>query len=203
MSRGDLLVDSQSWEWDIVSSWRGMTARIWCFHFVHCCPCKRKFKGAVPQDFWLQVSWISFHQAPEYLVRAVSNLFKNLPQVSLTLVTNLQRWPAAHMFFQICKFLGSIRNCNSGNFWDIRVPKFQICKFCWWASLQIFHRKTERIKHLFLKFPLCAADFSLLNLPKGKSLGRSKPATSSYAQAPQHTVWDYFYYIQALLNCLL
>ncbi len=27
----------------------------------------------------------------------------------------------------------------------------------------------------------CAADFSLLNLPKGKSLGRSKPATSSYA----------------------
>jgi hypothetical protein len=35
----------------------------------------------------------------------------------------------------------------------------------------------------------CAADFSLLNLPKGKSLGRSKPATSSYAQAPQHTVW--------------
>ncbi len=25
----------------------------------------------------------------------------------------------------------------------------------------------------------CAADFSLLNLPKGKSLGRSKPATSS------------------------
>jgi hypothetical protein len=40
----------------------------------------------------------------------------------------------------------------------------------------------------------CAADFSLLNLPKGKSL---KPATSSYAQAPQHTVWDDFYYIQA------
>ncbi len=29
----------------------------------------------------------------------------------------------------------------------------------------------------------CAADFALLNLPKGKSLGRSKPATSSYAQA--------------------
>ncbi len=49
----------------------------------------------------------------------------------------------------------------------------------------------------------CAADFSLLNLPKGKSLGRSKPATSSYAQAPQHTVLDDFYYIQALLNCLL
>ncbi len=49
----------------------------------------------------------------------------------------------------------------------------------------------------------CAADFSLLNLPKEKSLGRSKPGTSSYAQAPQHTVWDDSYYIQALLNCLL
>jgi hypothetical protein len=49
----------------------------------------------------------------------------------------------------------------------------------------------------------CAADFSLLNLPKGKSLGRSKPATNSYAQALQHTVRDDFYYIQALLNCLL
>jgi hypothetical protein len=35
----------------------------------------------------------------------------------------------------------------------MRVPKFQICKFCWWASLQIFHHKTERIKHLFLKIP--------------------------------------------------
>ncbi len=50
---------------------------------------------------------------------------------------------------------------------------------------------------------MCAADFALLNLPKGKSLGRSKPATSSYAQALQHTVWDDSYYIQALLNCLL
>ncbi len=49
----------------------------------------------------------------------------------------------------------------------------------------------------------CAADFSLLNLPKGKSLGRSKPATNSYAQALQHTVRDDSYYIQALLNCLL
>ncbi len=29
----------------------------------------------------------------------------------------------------------------------------------------------------------CAAGFALLNLPKGKSLGRSKPETSSYAQA--------------------
>ncbi len=38
------------------------------------------------------------------------------------------------------------------------------------------------LPHLFsCSFSLspCAADFSLLNLPKGKSLGRSKPATNS------------------------
>ncbi len=61
----------------------------------------------------------------------------------------------------------------------------------------------EYINRIFFAMCCCAADFSLLNLPKGKSLGRSKHATSSYAQAPQHTVWDDFYYIQALLNCLL
>ncbi len=39
---------------------------------------------------------------------------------------------------------------------------------------------TDR-EHFFLdnNFRFCAADFSLLNLPKGKSLGRSKPATNS------------------------
>ncbi len=58
-------------------------------------------------------------------------------------------------------------------------------------------------KNLNWNEPNCAADFSLLNLPKGRSLGRRKPATSSYAQALQHTVRDNFYYIQALLNCLL
>jgi hypothetical protein len=44
--------------------------------------------------------------------------------------------------------------------------------------------------------------FRFAQLAKGKSLGRSKPATNSYAQALQHTVWD-SYYIQALLNCLM
>ncbi len=29
------------------------------------------------------------------------------------------------------------------------------------------------------KLPTCAAGFALLNLPKGKSLGRSKPETNS------------------------
>ncbi len=55
-----------------------------------------------------------------------------------------------------------------------------------------------RSKWLIDPLPNCAAGFALLNLPKGKSLGRSKPATSSYAQALQHTVWDDSYYIQAL-----
>ncbi len=68
----------------------------------------------------------------------------------------------------------------------------------------IVHQKF-RIELQMLKWFMssCAAGFALLNLPKGKSLGRSKPATSSYVQALQHTVWDDSYYIQALLNCLL
>ncbi len=75
------------------------------------------------------------------------------------------------MFFfilksQIRKFLGSIRNQKSSNFW---VHKFQICKFLlikpqianpqisWVSSRQIanpliFHHKTERMKHLIF-FP--------------------------------------------------
>jgi hypothetical protein len=31
----------------------------------------------------------------------------------------------------------------------------------------------------YMTLQCCAADFSLLNLPKGKSLGRSKPTTNS------------------------
>ncbi len=36
----------------------------------------------------------------------------------------------------------------------------------------------------------CAANFSFAQLAKRKSLGRSKPATNSKAQALQHTVWS-------------
>jgi hypothetical protein len=36
----------------------------------------------------------------------------------------------------------------------------------------------------------CAANFSFAQLAKRKSLGRSKPATNSQAQALQHTVWN-------------
>ncbi len=39
---------------------------------------------------------------------------------------------------------------------------------------------------------ICAANFSFAQLAKRKSLGRSKPATNSQAQALQHTVWNVF-----------
>jgi hypothetical protein len=45
--------------------------------------------------------------------------------------------------------------------------------------------------------------FSFAQLVKGKSLGRSKPATNSQIQAQATHCVDYFYYIQALLYCLL
>jgi hypothetical protein len=45
--------------------------------------------------------------------------------------------------------------------------------------------------------------FSFAQLAKGKSLGRSKLATKSQIQALATHCVDYFYYIQALLNCLL
>ncbi len=45
--------------------------------------------------------------------------------------------------------------------------------------------------------------FSFAQLAKGKSLGRSKPATNFQIQALATHCVDYFYYIQALLNCLL
>ncbi len=36
----------------------------------------------------------------------------------------------------------------------------------------------------------CAANFSFAQIAKRKSLGRSKTATNSQAQALQHTVWN-------------
>ncbi len=55
----------------------------------------------------------------------------------------------------------------------------------WFKSFRKFFEQLRsfEISIIGRKYCRCAADFSLLNLPKGKSLGRSKPATSSYAQA--------------------
>jgi hypothetical protein len=36
-----------------------------------------------------------------------------------------------------------------------------------------------QVSILYIYMYVCAAGFALLNLPKGKSLGRSKPATNS------------------------
>ncbi len=44
--------------------------------------------------------------------------------------------------------------------------------------------------HFHPKQKPCAANFSFAQLAKRKSLGRSKPATNSQAQALQHTVWN-------------
>ena len=53
-----------------------------------------------------------------------------------------------------------------------------------------------------MRYCYCAAGFALLNLPKGKSLGRSKPETNSYAQAlATHCVGFLLY--PSLLNCLM
>ncbi len=79
------------------------------------------------------------------------------------------------------------------------IAEFYFCGSCIFKTTATSQRK----KFIESYYNYCATDFSLLNLPKGKSLGRSKPATSSYAQALQQTVRDDFYYIQALLNCLL
>ncbi len=55
-----------------------------------------------------------------------------------------------------------------------------------WLSLRARKKKPtlmspvlKLIRSSIIQHRQCAADFSLLNLPKGKSLGRSKPATNS------------------------
>jgi hypothetical protein len=51
-------------------------------------------------------------------------------------------------------------------------------------------RLTVCIIFITYNFTSCAANFSFAQLSKRKSLGRSKPATNSQAQALQHTVWN-------------
>ncbi len=56
------------------------------------------------------------------------------------------------------------------------IPNPQQIKF-------LISQKTNETAFIILcnampEYRRCAADFSLLNLPKGKSLGRSKPATN-------------------------
>jgi hypothetical protein len=62
-----------------------------------------------------------------------------------------------------------LETCEFANFISVYlfwlIWKSQICKFCRWASPlianpQIFHHKTERMKHLFSKFPHFTAKLS-------------------------------------------
>ncbi len=50
---------------------------------------------------------------------------------------------------------------------------------------------------MFIEFTTVPLTFSFAQLAKGKSLGRSKPATNSQIQALATHCVDYFYYIQA------
>ncbi len=71
------------------------------FYWVAACSSCR-LKGTVPRDLRLLVfSLISFPQAPEYTIRAVSNFFKNLRNYSQLKVHHRCRW---HLWLKkICK----------------------------------------------------------------------------------------------------
>jgi len=126
-------------------------------------------------------------------------LFCNLPWLIVTKLSCTQRTSSKAWSFQnIIFFSGTI------TLWAISRDILRGPRLFWRGQKSRGPLKMSATGfRVCVLQPRCAADFSLLNLPKGKSLGRSKPATSSYAQAPQHTVWIDFYYIQALLNCLL
>jgi hypothetical protein len=75
--------------------------------------------------------------------------------------------------------------------------KFRKCRFLWRCTNAVvfftpFLTCSFFIKHK--KEPAVAVPltFSFAQLAKGKSLGRSKPATKSQIQALQHTVWIIF-----------
>jgi hypothetical protein len=66
---------------------------------------------------------------------------------------------------------------------DLTV-QFVLVQIIWTSSTVCMLNITLSVLISFSQFAAledrkCAADFSLLNLPKGKSLGRSKPATNS------------------------
>ncbi len=95
--------------------------------------------------------WVSHKDCFEFFQNfAEIFIAQGAPLVPLTLVANLppvllipgaicywcrwHQWQICKCFFKICKsqirkFLGSIRNQKSANFWDMWVQKFQIRKF--------------------------------------------------------------------------
>jgi hypothetical protein len=63
--------------------------------------------------------------------------------------------------------------------------------------------KISSLNNYLQSFMTVPLTFSFAQLAKGKSLGRSKSATKFQIQALATHCVDYFYFIQALLNCLL
>ncbi len=59
-----------------------------------------------------------------------------------------------------------------------QLEKDSLFQFAW-HNMSLNHSDFFPYKYIDVHYSCCAADFSLLNLPKGKSLGRSKPATNS------------------------
>ena len=61
--------------------------------------CKRKFKGTVPWDFWLQVfSRTSFSQAPEYPIMTISTFFLIRRKYSQLKVHHRCRWNRGQIY---------------------------------------------------------------------------------------------------------
>ncbi len=83
-----------------------------------------------------------------------------------------------HLKREACKHFAfthlNIQNIKAFKSVQFKYSKIRYdCKKCMYVRkyVAVQARKDEKRR--------CAADFSLLNLPKGKSLGRSKPATDS------------------------
>ncbi len=133
-----------------------MTERISAFDFaVQFCTCKRKFKGTVPRVFQFQVfSWISFHQAPEYPIRAVLNFSKNWRNIHSLRVHHWCRWhwwqiyrrcscwyrdnmppvlltTVANLHRWVCKCFFKSANLKSANSWaQFAIENQQISQIC-------------------------------------------------------------------------
>jgi hypothetical protein len=129
-----------------------MTAWICCFHFVRFCTCKRKFKGIVPQDFWLQVI---FHESVS--PKPLSKFAKVAKQLFLkSAITN----PQISEIWESANFLSLI--------WKLQFRKMQIRKFVGEPVRKMQIRKfftiRQRELNIFLKkFPPFIAKLSKVN----------------------------------------
>ncbi len=121
----------------------------------------RKFKGTVSRDFLLLVfSWISFPQAPEYTIRAVSKFFENSRRYSQLKVDHRyqrHRWQIYHRCqrHRRQKFIYMLTLLSKGvpflKFFWLKI--FFICHWCQrhrWSSLSCeysreFSKKFETV----------------------------------------------------------